>query len=212
MGTTKVENFTCFNNESDEYIVSLAQQGSNVAFACIICRYSKIIRAKSRLYYISGADSEDLFQEGMIGLYKAVRDYNFDKQALFRSFAELCVTRQIQSAVKSAARRKHEPLNSYVSLSKPAFSDEPEVVLLDTCQDNESQNPEDVVIDKEDYQLTESRIISVLSDFEQEVLSQYLLGKSYLDISVALDCSEKSVDNAIQRVKKKLIRHLKSRK
>lgn len=201
-----------FYSLDEKAIIALAQHNDDEAMTYIIKQYKGLVRTIAKSYYISGADKEDLIQEGMIGLYKAVRDYNFAKLSSFRFFAELCVTRQIQTAVKSASRRKHEPLNSYISISKPSYNEENEDGIMESYHAVNQQNPEDLFISREDYRNAEDAIFSVLSDFEQEVLSHYLTGKSYLDISAALNCSEKSVDNAIQRIKKKSVRHLKYEK
>ena len=159
---------------------------------------------KSRAYFLIGADSEDIIQEGMIGLYKAIRDYQKDKNASFKVFAELCINRQIITAIKTATRQKHMPLNSYVSLNKSAFDDNSEETYMDIIKTVDEMNPEALLIGQENKDYIESNISKILSDFERMVLAYYLQGKSYLEISKISGKPEKSVDNALQRVKKKI--------
>jgi RNA polymerase sporulation-specific sigma factor len=162
------------------------------------------VLAKSRSYFLVGADREDIVQEGMIGLYKAVRDYKIERLASFRAFAELCITRQIITAIKAATRQKHQPLNTYISLNKPIYDEESDRTLLDILKGGKLSNPEALFISNETYDLIESEISSMLSDLEFDVLQEYLDGKSYQKIAEALDKHVKSVDNALQRVKRKL--------
>ncbi len=158
-----------------------------------------------------GADREDIIQEGMIGLYKAIRDYREDKQSSFRAFAELCITRQMITAIKSATRQKHIPLNSYVSLNKPVYDDGSDRTLIDMLSSTKSTNPEDLIIGREDYEAVESCIGEELSKFEKQVLLSYLLGKSYQQIGMELNRQPKAVDNALQRVKRKLEKYMADR-
>jgi RNA polymerase sporulation-specific sigma factor len=171
------------------------------------------VRAKSRAYFLIGADSEDIIQEGMIGLYKAVRDYNEEKNASFRSFAELCVNRQMITAIKAATRQKHQPLNSYVSLNKPVYEEESEQTYMDFLQSDSSAllNPETLLIGQENKHFLEDQMVKNLSSFETRVLVLYLQGRSYFEIAHVLDKPEKSIDNALQRVKKKLERFLEEK-
>ncbi|MDX1358363.1 MAG: RNA polymerase sporulation sigma factor SigH, partial [Clostridia bacterium] len=169
----------------------------------ILHKYSYLAKAKSRAYFLVGAEHEDLIQEGMIGLYKAVKDYNPEKTPLFFSFAELCITRQILSAVKSATRQKHQPLNSYVSLNKPIKGEE-ERTLADILYLYSNRNPEDLVISKETTVDLMGKIHSNLSKLENEVLTLYLKGEDYMHISKLLGKTPKSIDNALQRIKKKI--------
>jgi RNA polymerase sporulation-specific sigma factor len=155
-----------------------------------------------------GADREDIIQEGMIGLYKAVRDYNKDKLTSFKAFAELCITRQIITAIKTATRQKHIPLNSYVSLNKPIYDEESDRTLLDVISGAKITDPEELIISREELASMESKIGEILSDLELEVLMLYLEGRSYQEIAVDLDRHVKSIDNALQRVKRKLERYL----
>ena len=151
-----------------------------------------------------GADREDIIQEGMIGLYKAIRDYRANSGTNFRTFADLCITRQIITAIKTATRQKHIPLNSYISLNKPIYDDENENALLDSLTEKHRLDPEEIMISRERYVIIEKKIMDTLSDYESDVLRQYLDGKSYVDIAAALNKSEKSIDNALQRIKKKI--------
>ena len=171
-------------------------------------KYKNFVRAKARSYFLIGADHEDIVQEGMIGLYKAIRDYRPEKLSSFRAFAELCITRQIITAIKTATRQKHIPLNSYVSLNKPLYDEESDRTLLDIIMEGGAGNPEDMIINQEDLGNIHQKINEVLSGLEQEVLSAYLDGKSYQEIAEALGRHVKSIDNALQRVKRKLEKYL----
>lgn len=162
------------------------------------------VKAKSKSYFLIGADKEDIYQEGMIGLYKAIRDFNYEKSTTFRSFAELCITRQIITAIKTATRQKHIPLNTYVSLNKPVSEDDSERTLMDILSSMKITDPEELIIGKEEKEYIEKAISKVLSHLEMEVLQSYLDGKSYQEIACDLDRHAKSIDNALQRVKKKL--------
>ena len=196
---------------TDEEIVSLAKDGDTAALEFLIGKYKNFVRSKARTYFLIGADREDIIQEGMIGLYKAIRDYRYDKQASFHSFAEICVTRQIITAIKTATRQKHMPLNSYVSLNKPVYEEESERTLSDVITQGKAGNPEDLFIDQEDFLDIESTMQRILSPLEQDVVNLYLEGKSYVEIAQQLGRHVKSVDNALQRVKRKLEQYLESR-
>ena len=196
---------------TDEEIVSLAKDGDTAALEFLIGKYKNFVRSKARTYFLIGADREDIIQEGMIGLYKAIRDYRYDKQASFHSFAEICVTRQIITAIKTATRQKHMPLNSYVSLNKPVYEEESERTLSDVITQGKAGNPEELFIDQEDFLDIESTMQRILSPLEQDVVNLYLEGKSYVEIAQQLDRHVKSVDNALQRVKRKLEQYLESR-
>jgi RNA polymerase sporulation-specific sigma factor len=158
-----------------------------------------------------GADREDIVQEGMIGLFKAIRDYKGDKLSSFKAFAELCITRQIITAIKTATRQKHIPLNSYVSLDKPIYDEESDRTLLDVISESKVTDPEEMIISQEEYTDIESKISELLSDLERKVLSLYLDGRSYQEISEQLNRHVKSIDNALQRVKRKLERYMEMR-
>ena len=205
IGATDLEHLT------DEEIVSLAKNGDTIALEFLISKYKNFVRSKARTYFLIGADREDIIQEGMIGLYKAIRDYRYDRQTSFHSFAEICVTRQIITAIKTATRQKHMPLNSYVSLNKPVYEEESERTLSDVITQGKAGNPEDLFIDQEDFLDIESTMQRILSPLEQDVVNLYLEGKSYVEIAQQLDRHVKSVDNALQRVKRKLEQYLESR-
>lgn len=189
---------------TDEWLAQQAQLGNTEAEEYLLDKYKPLVKSKSRTYFLIGADSEDIIQEGMIGLYKAIRDYEKGKNASFRSFAELCVTRQMITAIKAANRQKHQPLNSYVSLNKPVFEDESQETYLDLLQEGEQFNPEALLIGQENKTVLENHMVKALSRFEVRVLLLYLQGRSYFEIADLLDKPEKSIDNALQRIKKKL--------
>ena len=196
---------------SDEEIVDLAQQGEQFAIEFLVDKYKNFVRAKARAYFLIGADREDIIQEGMIGLFKAIRDYNGDKLTSFRAFAELCITRQIITAIKTATRQKHIPLNSYVSLNKPVYDEESDRTLMDIITTNKITNPEEIIISREEFVFIEKKMGEILSSLEWKVLMAYLEGKSYQEISVDLKRHVKSIDNALQRVKRKLEKYLEDR-
>ena len=193
---------------TDEEVVRLCQHQDNVAQEYIFSKYKNFVRSKARSYFLIGADHEDIVQEGMIGLYKAIRDYRPDKLSSFRAFAELCITRQIITAIKTATRQKHIPLNSYVSLNKPLYDDESDRTLLDVIVEGRATNPEELIIGQEDLTNINAKIDEVLSGLEQEVLKASLDGKSYQEIADNLGRHVKSIDNALQRVKRKLEKYL----
>ena len=195
----------------DEEIVEDAKNGDPNALEYLIKKYKNFVRAKARSYFLIGADKEDIIQEGMIGLYKAIRDYRKDKLTSFRAFAELCITRQIITAIKTATRQKHIPLNSYISLNKPIYDEDSDRTLLDVLSGVKITDPEELIISREELNNIENKIGEILSDLEWEVLMSYLQGKSYQEIAVDLDRHVKSIDNALQRVKRKLERYLEVR-
>lgn len=197
-----------YNVLEDVVLVEKAQNGDRRAADTLIDRYKTFVRVKTRAYFLVGADRDDIVQEGMIGLFKAIRDYSPDKQASFKYFADICITRQIITAVKTATRQKHSPLNSYISLSKPAYEDESERTLIEMLSLRTSLNPEEIMIDKENLKFTEEKIRKSLSEFELEVMEHYINGKSYTEIAQLLEKEPKSIDNAIQRVKKKIQKSL----
>ena len=196
---------------TDEEIVALAQAGDGAALEFLLNKYKNFVRTKARSYFLIGADHEDIVQEGMIGLYKAIRDFKSEKLTSFRAFAELCVTRQIITAIKTATRQKHIPLNSYVSLNKPIYDEESDRTLLDVISEEVPSDPEAMLIDREDLSFIEGRIGEMLSDLEKQVLVLYMEGKSYVEISQAMGRHVKSVDNALQRIKRKLQKYLEKK-
>ena len=203
-GLTGDKNDNRFADMADEDIAYLAREGDDAAQECLLNKYKNFVRSKARSYFLIGADHEDIVQEGMIGLFKAIRDFRPDKLSSFRAFAELCVTRQIITAIKTATRQKHIPLNSYVSLNRPIFDEESDRTLMDVISEVQMSGPEEMLISQEDYASVESRISEVLSSLEMEVLGAYLQGKSYQEIAQDLGRHVKSIDNALQRVKRKL--------
>ena len=196
-----------YREMEDGELVRLAET-DEMALEYLLNKYKYFVRAKARSYFLIGADREDLVQEGMIGLYKAIRDYRADKLCTFHAFAELCITRQIITAIKTATRQKHLPLNSYVSLNKPLYEEESDRTLLDVITSARSQNPEELMINAENRTAIEGKIQELLSDLEREVLASYLDEKSYQQIADELQRHVKSIDNALQRVKRKLEKHL----
>lgn len=200
-----------YHDMVDEEIVESARNGDTEALEFLIKKYKNFVRAKARSYFLIGADKEDIIQEGMIGLYKAIRDYKQDKLTSFKAFAELCITRQIITAIKTATRQKHIPLNSYISLNKPIYDEESDRTLLDILSGVKIMDPEELIISREELKNIESKIGEILSDLEWEVLIYYLQGKSYQEIAVELNRHVKSIDNALQRVKRKLERYLETK-
>jgi RNA polymerase sigma-H factor len=200
-----------FDLRSDEDIVEAVREGDSDALEYLINKYRNFVRAKARSYFLIGADREDIVQEGMIGLYKSIRDYRGDKLTSFKAFAELCVTRQIITAIKTATRQKHIPLNSYVSLDKPIYDEDSDRTLLDVICGSRVTDPEELIINKEEFVGLEDKMSEILSDLERKVLMLYLDGRSYQEIAVDLDRHVKSIDNALQRVKRKLERYLEVR-
>lgn len=196
----------------DEEVILDAREGNEIALEYLINKYKSFVRAKARTYFLIGADREDIIQEGMIGLYKAIRDYKGDKLSSFRAFAELCITRQIITAIKTATRQKHIPLNSYVSLNKPIFDEESDRTLMDIISEESISDPEILMINREEFLGIESKMGEILSSLEWEVLTLYLEGKSYQEIAVELKRHVKSIDNALQRVKRKLEKYLEEQK
>ena len=197
-----------YTEMTDEQIVQLCHDGDSMAEEYLLNKYKNFVRSKARSYFLIGADHEDIVQEGMIGLYKAIRDFKQEKLSSFRAFAELCITRQIITAIKTATRQKHIPLNSYVSLNKPLYDEESDRTLLDILMEGATSNPEDMIINQENLGNIHQKINEVLSGLEQEVLAAYLDGKSYQEIAEALGRHVKSIDNALQRVKRKLEKYL----
>ncbi len=200
-----------FDRMTDEEVALLAQSGNAEASEYLLNKYKNFVRSKARSYFLVGADHEDIVQEGMIGLFKAFRDYRPDKLSSFHAFAELCVTRQIITAIKTATRQKHIPLNSYVSLNKPLYDEENDRTLLDVITEGHGTDPEELLIGQENYVSIESRIDKMLSPLERHVLSAYLDGKSYQEIADMLGRHVKSIDNALQRVKHKLEKLMRER-
>ncbi|CDI50833.1 RNA polymerase factor sigma-70 [Clostridium tetani] len=207
----KKENKIAFKNMLDEEVVLEAKEGNIRAQEYLINKYKNFVKAKAKSYFLIGADREDIYQEGMIGLYKAIRDFRTDRLASFKAFAELCITRQIITAIKTATRQKHIPLNTYISLNKPIYDDESDRTLMDVLSEAKVSDPEELVISREEIGCIQNEMEEVLSALEMEVLMSYIDGKSYQEIACDLDRHAKSIDNALQRVKRKLEKFLNSR-
>lgn len=207
-----MEQQSVYSGQKDEELVKLVQQGDKRAQEHLLNKYKPLVKTRARTYFLIGADTEDIIQEGMIGLYKAMRDFQKGKNASFRAFAELCINRQMITAIKMATRQKHIPLNSYVSLNRPVFEEESEETYMDMLMGGEILNPEALLIGREDKHFMETQIIKMLSDFEKRILLLYLRGKTYYEISCIVEKSEKSIDNALQRVKKKIEKYLNEKK
>lgn len=206
MGKAAIVNMaeSSYYDKLDEEVIMFAKQGDIKAQEYLISKYENFVKAKAKSYFLIGADREDIYQEGMIGLFKAIRDFKSDKLSSFKAFAELCVTRQIITAIKTATRQKHIPLNTYVSLNKPIYDEESDRTLLDVLSEVKVSDPEELIINREELDHMYNEIGDVLSNLEMEVLMSYLDGKSYQEIASELDRQAKSIDNALQRVKRKL--------
>ena len=200
------------STKTDEQLLMSLREGDRDAEEQLYERYKRLINVRARSYFLIGAECNDLEQEGMIGLYKAIRDYRPDKLSSFRAFAELCITRQIITAIKTATRQKHIPLNNYVSLNKPLYDEESDRTLLDVIIEGRTSDPEEMIINMENVGNIRTKINEVLSGLEQEVLNAYLDGKSYQEIAESLGRHVKSIDNALQRVKRQLEKNLEENK
>ncbi|MBO4293105.1 MAG: RNA polymerase sporulation sigma factor SigH [Clostridia bacterium] len=198
-----------YENMPDEEVVKLIKQGDDDAFTYLCNKYKDIINVKVSKYYIIGAERDDTVQEGMIGLFKAIKSYDETKQNSFKTFANICVERQLITAIKSSNRQKHQPLNSYLSLNNSAYdNDDNDEELINTFDSKTIEDPLDTVMKKEYIAHIENTIDKTLSGFEKQVLNRYIKGESYVDIAAKLDAPVKSVDNAIQRIRKKAIKNL----
>ena len=200
------QNYERFSSRyiKEEDIVELARDKDPYALEYLLERYKRFVMHKSKSYFIVGAEREDLMQEGMIGLYKAIMAYDLNKTISFRSFAYLCISRQIITAIKTASRQKHLPLNSYISLNKPVYEDESYWTLQDIIGSDEVLDPMDIYINSEKLKEIENRINESLSELELMILIPYINGKTYKEIAVETEKTEKCIDNALQRIRKKL--------
>lgn len=202
-----------FSQIKDEDLIEMIKAGNKPALEHLINRYKDLVNMKVSKYYIVGAEREDIVQEGLIGLYKAIKSYQSNKQNSFKSFASICIERQLITAIKTSNRQKHMPLNSYISLNKEAYENDDEnnnVDLIEILNANIIEDPLDMITKKEYYQIVEDTIDKSLSDFEKKVLGCYIQGESYIEIAQRLDTPVKSIDNAIQRIRKKAIREMPS--
>lgn len=200
-----------YNNMSDEELLEAIDNNDKKALEFLICKYKDLVNSKVNKYFIIGAEKEDIVQEGLIGLYKAIKDYKKGKQSSFKSFANLCVERQLITAIKSSNRQKHMPLNSYLSLNMTAYENEEgnnETQIMEVLETNTIEDPLDTITKKEYILNVENVIDNSLSDFEKKVLNRYIQGESYIKIAEKLDTPVKSVDNAIQRIRKKTSKSL----
>ena len=202
-----------YNNMSDDELLELINKKDTDALDFLICKYKDLVNSKVNKYFIIGAEKEDIVQEGLIGLYKAIKDYKPDKQNSFKSFANLCIERQLITAIKSSNRQKHMPLNSYLSLNMTAFENEDgnnDTQIVDVLENTVIEDPLDTITKKEYFSSVENVIDSSLSDFEKKVLNRYVQGESYVKIAERLDAPVKSVDNAIQRIRKKTAKKIQA--
>ncbi len=207
--TELIENYDRYN---DEDLLNLIHYGNEEALNFLIEKFRGNVQAKASTYFLRGADKEDLVQEGMIGLYKAIRNFKGDKMSSFKTFADLCIKRQMFTAVKTAARQKHGPLNAYISLYKPLSNQESAYMLLDMIAEKNTTNPELLLINQEEFEEKKQKIAELFSKLEQRVWALYINDYSYIEISELLSMSEKSIDNAIQRIKRKAGRYLEVEK
>lgn len=194
---------TKYEHMKDEDIVEIARNGDSLALDYIIKKYKKFVIAKSSPYFLVGGERDDIIQEGMIGLFQAVRDYDRDKLTPFIYFVEMCIKRQIITAIKKATRKKHGPLNTYISLNKTAYREETEISLIEIIEENKVSDPMEVYINEEEFEKFEKKINSMLSELEFKVFRHYLEGKTYEEISFDINKDTKCIDNALQRVKRK---------
>ncbi len=188
----------------DEELLVMSSRGNKHAEEELLCRYKNYVRKKVRPYFLVGADTDDIVQEGMIGLYKAIRDYKVNKNDNFKAFADLCITRQVITAVKTSLRNKHAPLNSYISLNRPVYDDDNSMTFYDLITKATASDPEEVVIDNETTKEINDKIVNTLSKFEYLVFKRFLQGNSYAEIAEETGKTLKSIDNALQRIKKKI--------
>ena len=197
-----------YNSMSDEKLISLIKTDDKYALDFIIEKYKDLVNMKVGKYFIIGAEREDIIQEGMIGLFKAIQSFNPEKQNSFKTFANMCIERQLITAIKTSNRQKHMPLNSYLSLNTAAYDDDEDTTVLEVFDSHMTEDPLDTITKKEYYKRVEDAIDKSLSDFEKQVLARFIKGESYVTIAEKLDTQVKSVDNAIQRIRKKAIRNI----
>ena len=198
-----------YNNLDDNEVITKIKQGDKKALNYLLDKYTDVVSMKAGKYFIVGAEKEDIIQEGLIGLFKAIKSFNPEKQSSFKTFANLCIERQLQTAIKSSMRQKHMPLNSYLSLNISAYDENEDTSLLEVFEtENTAEDPLDIVTKKEYYNFVEDRVEETLSDFEKQVLHRYTNGESYTQIAERLNAPVKSVDNAIQRIRKKAVKNI----
>ena len=197
-----------YKDMSDEDLINVIKSGDKSALEFLISKYKELVNMKVSKFFMIGAEKEDIVQEGLIGLFKAVKSYNPEKQNSFKTFANLCIERQLITAIKSSNRQKHMPLNSYLSLNTAAYEEDEDSSLLEVFDAHQMEDPLDTITKKEYYQTVENAIDKSLSDFEKQVLNCYIQGESYVQIAEKLDTPVKSIDNAIQRIRKKAIKNI----
>lgn len=205
---TDVSDIAKFQDEIDNNYITEFKNGNTEALDKIMEKYKHYVYLKAKPFFIVGAEKEDIIQEGMIGLFKAVKNYDFEKDVSFKSFADLCIKRQIMTAIKSSTRQKHIPLNSYLSLNKTVSDDENDRAIIEIVDLDTLHDPLETVTTKETYQKIGVKMAEVLSDFEQKVFNEYINGESYAVIAKKLNSHQKAVDNAIQRIKKKFEKYI----
>ncbi len=199
-----------YSKMTDEEIIKEIRNGDKQALTYLMNKYKEIVNLKVGKYFMVGAEKEDIIQEGLIGLFKAIKTFNDEKNNTFKTFANMCIERQLITAIKSSNRQKHMPLNSYLSLNMSAYDNEEEngAELMDTFDSKTIEDPLETIINKEYYDEIEKSIDKTLSQFEKQVLDRYMKGESYVTIAKRLDSPVKSVDNAIQRIRKKAMKNL----
>ena len=197
-----------YANLTDEQIVDLTRKGNKEALNYLIDKYTELVSMKVSKYFIVGAERDDIMQEGLIGLFKAIKCYSEEKQTSFKTFANLCVERQLQTAIKSSNRQKHLPLNSYISLNMSAYDENEDTSLIEVLNSKTMEDPLDTLTKKEYYKFVEDRMDENLSDFEKQVLHRFTRGESYAQIAEGLDTQAKAIDNAIQRIRKKTMKSI----
>ena len=202
------ENIHNYSSMTDEEVISLVKNGDKYAIDFIIDKYKGLVNMKVSKYFIIGAEKEDIIQEGMIGLFKAIQSYNSDKQNSFKTFANMCIERQLITAIKTSNRQKHMPLNGYVSLNTAAYEEDEDTSVLEVLDSHQTEDPLDTITKKEYYKRVETAIDENLSDFEKQVLARFIKGESYITIAEKLETPVKSIDNAIQRIRKKAIKNI----
>ena len=197
-----------YDKMSDEDLIDVIKSGDKNALEYLIDKYKELVNMKVGKYFMVGSEKDDIVQEGLIGLYKAIKCFNSEKQNSFKTFANMCIERQLITAIKSSNRQKHMPLNSYLSLNTKAYEDDEESNILDVFDSHQIEDPLDTITKKEYYKTVEKAIDESLSDFEKQVLNRYMQGESYVQIAEKLDAPVKSVDNAIQRIRKKASKNM----
>ena len=202
------ENTHNYSSMTDEEVISLVKNGDKYAIDFVIDKYKGLVNMKVSKYFIIGAEKEDIIQEGMIGLFKAIQSYNSDKQNSFKTFANMCIERQLITAIKTSNRQKHMPLNGYVSLNTAAYDEDEDTSVLEVLDSHQTEDPLDTITKKEYYKRVETAIDENLSDFEKQVLARFIKGESYVTIAEKLETPVKSIDNAIQRIRKKAIKNI----